>query len=462
MENEEKKSENEKDILDMKSEVTKEELLTDEQKQPDPMADEIKKEDNQSAAETIKFQDTKYERPEKAISGKKRGPLPALVFIFLLLILNGVFVVGTVNYLLQNGYKDGVVKNIQPVEVVDEQSKVIEVAKNASPSVVSIIATAEVPKYETTYRDFFNFQIPSQVQSGTEEQQIGAGSGFIVSSDGYIITNKHVVEEESAKYTVILKNEQNMDEKIEADVIARDPNNDIAILKIDKTGLPFLNLGDSGSLNVGQTTVAIGYALGEFDNTVSKGIISGLSRSISASGSQSGVEDLENLIQTDAAVNPGNSGGPLLDIEGNVIGVNVAMADAQSIGFAIPINEIKPAYEEAKTSGTIKKETKAFLGVRYMNIDSSIQKANNLPYDYGVIVGRGEGVGDLAIIPGSPADKAGIVENDIILEVNGEKIDEKNTLAKLIEKNKPGDTIKLKIYHKGEEKEISLTLGESQ
>jgi S1-C subfamily serine protease len=176
----------------------------------------------------------------------------------------------------------------------------------------------------------------------------------------------------------------------------------------------------------------------------------------------SGYEELENLIQTDAAVNPGNSGGPLLDIEGNVIGVNVAMADAQSIGFAIPINEIKPAYEEAKSSGTIKKEAKAFLGVRYINIDSGIQQENNLPYDYGVIIGRGEKMTDLAIVPGSPADKAGLVENDIILEVNGEKIEDKNNLAKLIAQHKPGEEVKFKIYHRGEEKEISLTLGESQ
>lgn len=399
----------------------------------------------------------------KRVKSTKRGPIPALVFILLLLVLNGVFVVGAVDYLLQHKYQNGTVQNVQPVKVVDEQSQVITVAKSASASVVSIIATAEVPKYETTYRDLFNFQIPSQAQNGTEEQQIGAGSGFIVSNDGYIVTNKHMVEQTDAKYTVILKNAQNVDEKIEATVIARDPNNDIAILKIDRKDLPFLNLGDSGNLSVGQTTVAIGYALGQFDNTVSKGIISGLSRSITAGGTASGYENLENLIQTDAAVNPGNSGGPLLDIGGNVIGVNVAMADAQSIGFAIPINEIKPAYEEAKSSGTIKKEVQAFLGVRYVNIDSSIQQANNLPYDYGVIVGRGKAVTDLAIVPGSPADKAGIVENDIILEVNGQKIDAAdNTLAKQISKFKPGDTVKLKIYHRGEEKEVSVTLSENQ
>ncbi len=396
----------------------------------------------------------------KKAKGRRVWSKIFLAMVFL--CLNALFVYFSVDYLLKNQYASTGIKNIQPIQVVDEQSQVIDVAKNASPAVVSIIATAEVPKYETYYRDFYNFQIPSQVQNGTEEKQIGAGSGFIVSEDGYIITNKHVVEEEGAKYTVILKNEQNEDEKIEATIIARDPNNDIAILKIDKTGLPFLNLGDSNELNIGQTTVAIGYALGEFDNTVSKGIISGLNRSISASSSYSGVENLEGLIQTDAAVNPGNSGGPLLDIAGNVIGINVAMADAQSIGFAIPINEAKSAYEEAKTSGTIKKESKAFLGVRYVNIDSTVQKANNLPYNYGAIIARGEEIADLAIVPGSPADKAGLAENDIILEVNGTKVDDDNPLAKLVGKYKPGDEIKLKIYHKGEEKEVSLKLEESK
>lgn len=393
----------------------------------------------------------------------KSGPFPALILILLLLLLNAAFVVAAVDYLLRDKYQGGAIRNVAPVEVVDEQSGVIEVAKSATSAVVSIIATAEVPKYETYYRDFFNFQIPVREQSGTEEQKIGAGSGFIVSGDGYIVTNKHVVANEDATYTVILKDARHMDEKIEARVVARDPNNDIAILKIEKTDLPYINLGDSDALSVGQTTIAVGYALGEFDNTVSKGIVSGLQRSITASDLRGSTEDLENLIQTDAAVNSGNSGGPLLDIKGNAIGVNVAMAQAENIGFAIPINYVKGVYEEAKASGTIKKEAAAYLGVRYVNIDSGIRKANNLAYDYGVVITRGKNVADLAVIPGSPADKAGLVENDIILEVNGTKIDGgNNALSKLVGKMKPGDEAKLKVYHRGEEKEVAVTLGESQ
>jgi serine protease Do len=261
-----------------------------------------------------------------------------------------------------------------------------------------------------------------------------------------------------------LHDDKHKGEKVEETVVARDPNpnKDIAILKINNDDLPFLNLGDSGSLKVGQTAIAIGYALGQFDNTVSKGVISGLARSISASGTENGVENLKGLIQTDAAVNPGNSGGPLLDIEGNVIGLNVAMAEAQSIGFAIPINDVKSAYDQAKASGTIQKESVAFLGVRTTNITDEIQKQNNLPYNYGAIIMRGQNPSDLAIIPGSPADKAGLMENDIVLEVNGEKITDQNTLVELIGKYKPGDQVKLKIYHKGQESEITVTLGENK
>jgi serine protease Do len=394
---------------------------------------------------------------------RRRSFLPRLGFFILFFILNALFVVVAVEALFHYRYSDGQIQSVQPVQVVQEESQVIDVAKNSSPAVVSIIATAQVPQYETQYEQFFNFQVPSRVQSGTVEQQIGAGTGFLVSADGYIITNKHVVEDANATYTVILNDENHKNEKDAARIVAIDPNpnRDIAILKIEKTGLPYLNLGNSDDLKVGQTAVAIGYALGEFDNTVSRGVISGLHRSITASGTSNGAETLKNLIQTDASLNSGNSGGPLLDISGNVIGVNVAMADAQSIGFAIPINDVKADYDQAKASGSIKKEAQAFLGVRYMAIDASVKKQDNLAYDYGAIITRGQTMSDLAITPGSPADKAGLAENDIILEVDGVRVDESNTLPDLLAQHKPGDQIKLKISHKGEEKEVTVTLGTS-
>ena len=376
------------------------------------------------------------------------------------------------NFSLKELLKTEPQQNVQPVKVVSEQSQVIEVIKKASPAVVSIVASAEVPTFETYYQnpfgdlpdgfgDFFNFRVPQRRQNGTEEVRIGAGTGFLVSADGYIVTNGHVVSSKDAKYVVYLNGEDSKGEKIEAKVLARDPNTDLAILKIDRNNLPHLEFSDSSKLQVGQTAITIGYALGEFDNTVSKGVVSGLSRSITAGGGfGSKSEKLKNLIQTDAAVNPGNSGGPMLDIEGNVIGVNVAMANAENIGFAIPGNEAKRAFEEVKTSGKIAKIKKAFLGVRYVTLDEEIQKKNNLPYDYGALIVRGEKMTDLAVVPGSPADKAGLMENDIILEVNGRKINSRNTLADLIEKYKGNDKIKLKVYHKGKVKDVELTLGE--
>jgi len=363
-------------------------------------------------------------------------------------------------------------KSIQPIKIVDEQSQVVEVVKKSSPAVVSIVASAQVPKFETYFENpffdlpeefqpFFNYRVPQRKQNGTEEKRIGAGTGFLVSSDGYIITNKHVVNEEDAEYTVYLNDEKNRGEKIKAKVAARDPKNDLAVLKIDKKNLPFLEFSDSGKLQVGQTVITIGYALGEFDNTVSKGVISGLSRSITAGGGFARAENLKNLIQTDAAINPGNSGGPMLDIDGNVIGVNVAMASAENIGFAILGNEAKDVFEQVRDTGSIKAKETAFLGVRYMIITEDLKTENNLPYEYGALVTRGEKQTDLAVTPGSPADKAGIVENDIILEVDGQKINERNQLADLIVGHKPGDEVSLKIYHKGEEKNIRVILGKN-
>ncbi len=357
-----------------------------------------------------------------------------------------------------------------PVKVVTEESQIIDVVKKASPAVVSIVATAEVPKFETYYNSpfmdlpdefqgFFNFRMPERRQNGTEKVRVGAGSGFLVSSDGYILTNKHVVDDEEAEYTVFLNDDDHRGEKIKARVLARHPSNDLAIMKIDTDDeLPFLEFSDSDSLQVGQTAITIGYALGEFENTVSRGVISGLSRSIYAGGFGSRSERLRNLIQSDAAINPGNSGGPMLDIEGNVIGVNVAMASAENIGFAIPGNSAKEAYKQVKNSGEIKEVETAFLGVRYMPVTENLKENNNLAYDYGALIIRGETPTDLAVTPGSPADKGGLVENDIILEVDGEKVTERNQLVDIIMDYSPGDEVELKIYHKGEEKTVKVKL----
>ena len=366
------------------------------------------------------------------------------------------------------------------VITVTEESAVISAVDKVAPAVVSIIVTKDLPKIEQYYsnpfgseffREFFGQDfndlfgqqaVPQYRQNGTEKTEIGGGTGFIVSADGYIITNRHVVLDQAAEYTVLMNDEA----KYPAKVLARDALNDLAVLKIEKDNLPTVELGDSANLKVGQSVIAIGNALGEFRNTVSTGVISGLARSVTAGGADIGSEQLINVIQTDASINPGNSGGPLLNIAGQVIGINTAMAQgAQNIGFAIPINEVKSTIESVQKNGRI---VRPWLGVRYVIINKAIADANKLSVDYGAIIVRGQNRTDLAVIPGSPADKAGLVENDIILEINpsggsgqaGQKITEENLLANLVVKFKPGDEITLRVMHQGKEKVVKVKLEE--
>lgn len=353
----------------------------------------------------------------------------------------------------------------------DDMSIVNLVEKN-SPGVVSIVITKDVPKYRSFFDNpDFEQNVPffffgprggngsgngNRNDGGTEKQTVGQGSGFLVSSDGMVVTNRHVVSATSADYTVIT----NDGKEYAARVLARDPSQDIAILKIDGANFPSIELGDSEALRVGQTVIAIGNSLGEFSNTVSRGIVSGLRRNLTAGSGFGDTERLSGIIQTDAAINPGNSGGPLIDLSGKVIGVNVAMAEgAENIGFAIPIDDVKRAIDEVGKTGKI---STPFLGIRYLPITKDIQTANNLPFEYGAIVVRGEERSDFAVIPGSPADKAGIVENDIVLEIDGTKVDEDNGISDLVAKKHVGDTITLKVWHKGDTKDVKVTLEERQ
>ena len=352
----------------------------------------------------------------------------------------------------------------QTINVPDEESAVIQTVKTDSPAVVSIIISKNVPQaqdfFSDPFFDPFGFQqqqpkSQNQNQNSNQKQEVGAGSGFIVTSDGLVVTNKHVISDPNADYTVMTSDQK----KYDAKVLAIDPTNDLGILKIDATNLPILDLGDSANLQIGQTVIAIGNSLGEFRNTVSKGVISGLKRNVNAGSGLAGQSELlSQVIQTDAAINPGNSGGPLLDIQGKVIGVNVAMAQgAENIGFALPIDLVKKDIASVKSSGKI---TQPYIGVRYVPIDAQIQKDNNLSFDYGALVVRGQQVTDFAVIPGSPADKAGIVENDIILEVNGTKVDSDHPLANLLSQYGVGDTLTLQVWHKGNTNDVKVTLEE--
>jgi serine protease Do len=343
-------------------------------------------------------------------------------------------------------------------------SSIVSTIAKVNPAVVAITISKNVPVYERRYRNmqspfddffggnFFNFSVPEIRQNGTEKREVGGGSGFIVSSDGYIITNRHVVDDADAEYTVVM----NDDSKHEATVIARDTYLDLAVLKIEGSDLPYLVFGNSEEIKVGQGVIAIGNTLAEFRNTVSVGIVSGLSRSITASNMFGQTEHLDKLIQTDAAINQGNSGGPLLNTKGEVIGVNVAVAQgAENVGFAISGNSVKNVFESVLKNGTI---LRPYLGVRYIPITPELQKMNNLPYDYGVLVQRGKGAGELAVIPGSPSDKAGIAENDIILTVDGIELTSESDLSSVVRAKNVGDIVELLVSTEGKKRIIRVTL----
>lgn len=363
------------------------------------------------------------------------------------------------------------------VPQTSQEEAVINVVKEYSPAVVSIIITKDMPIFEEYYtnpfEEFFGqgspfqFQIPQFRQKGTQKQEIGGGTGFVVSADGLILTNKHVVLDKEADYTVLT----NDGRKFPAKVLAIDPAQDLAIIKIDlqseinkegqiiKKSLSPVKLGDSDNLQIGQTVITIGNALGEFRNTVSVGVISGLGRTITAEGGGL-VETIEDVIQTDAAINQGNSGGPLLNLRGEVIGVNTATVQgAQSIGFAIPINLAKKDIKQVSAQGKI---SYPFLGIYYTVITPELKEKFNLPVDYGAWVGRGANgqPSEKVLFTGSPAENIGFQRDDIILEFNAEKITPENSLAKIIMKYNPGDKITLKVLRNGQEKFFQLNLAE--
>ncbi len=360
--------------------------------------------------------------------------------------------------------------NLKPSSEVykptDYESQIINAVKTASPAVVAITISKNVPIIEQCpynpfsdlppeFQQFFgqNLQFYQPCQKGTKLQEVGGGSGFIISADGLILTNKHVVQDTAAEYTVFT----NDGKKYSAKVLARDPNIDIAVIKISASNLPTIKLGDSDSIQVGQTAIAIGNALGEFRNTVNVGVVSGLSRNITASGGGGLTETIYNVIQTDASINPGNSGGPLLNLRGEVMGINTAIAqNAQSISFAIPINQVKRIISDVLTFGKIKTP---FLGVRYVAVTSSLQESKKLPFDYGALITKGVN-GEVAIVPNSPAAQAGLKESDIILEINGKKIDLDYPLISQINIYSVGSKISLKIWRDGQILTLDVALAE--
>ncbi len=332
-------------------------------------------------------------------------------------------------------------QTITEKQVVSEENVVIDAVKQASPAVVTI--SINTPKQRILQFDPFGGGFSTQEQGGQQD----IATGFIVSPDGLIVTNKHVVADSSLTYQAIDKDGKTYDVK----KIYRDPANDIALLKIEATGLPTVQLGDSSNLQVGQTVIAIGTPLGEFRQSVTTGVISGLGRGINAGGPFEGlVERLDNIIQTDAAINPGNSGGPLLNSSAQVIGVDVAVAQgAQNIGFAIPINVVKDSISQFKSTGEF---SRPFLGVEYQMVSEKAALANEIP----------QGAFVQNVVKDSSAERAGIKNDDVITKFGGEKVLESNGgLASLVNKHKVGETVQVEIWRNGKTMTVNVTLAEN-
>ncbi len=366
-----------------------------------------------------------------------------LVVLITLLFLALILWTAVSNYLPNSKNPTGIIKPKETVKIVTEESVTINVVKQVGPSVVTVVEQSSRISFLTP---FSVFEIPTQQ---IQPQSVNIGSGFIVSEDGFIVTSKHVVSDSNVKYQIITSN----DKKYSVQKVYRDPLNDIAILKVDPTEIPGqtlkpATLGDSSKLQVGQFVVAIGTALGEFKNTVTTGVISGLGRGITAGDQFQGlVERLDNVIQTNAAINPGNSGGPLVNSNSEVIGINTAVSvNGQNIGFALPINVVKDSLKNFNEHGQFERP---FLGVAFKIIGRDSALLNNVV----------EGAYVQSVVSGSPADKAGIRPGDIIIEIDGQRIKEKEgDLAKIVASHKVGDSISINVWRDGKQITVKATL----
>ncbi len=327
-----------------------------------------------------------------------------------------------------------------------EEERTIQVIAKTSPAVVSILIQKFEPSISVTLG-------PGGEQSATDTlREVARGTGFLVSSDGMIVTNRHVARDRRAKYSVFLQDERQFDAK----VLDIDPVNDLALLKIDGQGFPKLELAANDDPRIGQTVIAIGNALGKYTNTVTRGILSGVNRSLDANDDlNGGQEHLEDVLQTDAAINAGNSGGPLLNLQGKVIGVSTAIEQgAHGLGFAIPTSEVRKILDSYSKFRSIARPR---FGVRYIAVTPDVVVQEKLNYNYGALV-KSTQDGLPAVVPNTPAAAAGIREGDIILEVNGIALKGKETLTKAIQNFKVGDVIRLKIARGGEIFEVSASL----
>lgn len=347
------------------------------------------------------------------------------------------------------------------------EKNVTETIKGVLPAIVAIVISKSLENVEKEIPaemiPLLPFGLPELKKNLKQHAdihgmiQVGGGSGFIVDSNGLILTNKHVIADKKSEYAVVTADGK----KYKAEVTALDPINDVAILKIQANGLPTINLGDSSHLDLGQTVYAIGNALGIFQNTVSRGIVSGLSRAVAAQADMnSPIQELRGLIQTDAAINPGNSGGPLIDENGKVVAINAAVVfGAQNIGFAIPINSAKRDLDDVKKYGKVKRP---LLGLLYINIDKNFQEKMKLPVDHGALVAGAKDPKVQGVVPNTPAEKFGIKEGDVITECNGECLTPQKTIQDFLENMAPGDILSLKVLRGKKQLEIKVVLAEKK
>ncbi|MFH1582930.1 MAG: trypsin-like peptidase domain-containing protein [Candidatus Falkowbacteria bacterium] len=347
-------------------------------------------------------------------------------------------------------YNPNITKVIADTLRLDDQEATIRAINKVMPAVVSIIIM------DKQIATLINLNTGEQTQK-TDMVQKGSGTGFLISADGLILTNRHVVSagnEKTAEYRIIL----NSGKQYYAQLIGKDPINDLAALKIFDKDLPYVGLGDSDKLQIGSTVIAIGNTLGRYQNSATKGIVSGLGRNIEASDQSGNInETLDNVIQTDAEINLGNSGGPLIDLEGNVMGVNVAIDQAgSSIGFAIPVNDARPVIKSVREIGRI---VRPRLGIRYHMLTPELAQELKLTKDAGAWITVTTD-GTPSVLAGSPADLAGLKPGDIIMEINGIKIQGKTTLISIIQKYKPGDRIGLRVFRDGKILILIATLDE--
>ena len=367
--------------------------------------------------------------------------------LFFLLFILVVLVIFFQKFNFTSGLPNTVNNTIEKQTVVYQESVITKVVEQTLPSVVTVGISKTASSQDLFEIDPFNPFSPLRRVPGQQKKiERNIGSGFIISTDGLIITNKHVVSDTEAVYQILTNDKK----KYNVEKIYRDPLNDLAILKINASNFKPLKLGNSSKLKLGQLVIAIGTPLGEFTNTVTSGIISGLGRGITAGSPFEGyVEKLDNIIQTDAAISPGNSGGPLLDSKGEVIGVNTAIAqEGQNIGFAIPVNVVSDLINNFQKNGG--NFERPYIGVRYKLIEKQTAVLNDLV----------EGAYIIQVVPDSPAEKSGLQEEDIIIEFDGKKIagGDEQILAKLINGKKPRERANLKIWRNKEIKDIFVTL----